>query len=92
MSAFVERFNAIAYPQTRRLQDLEPGKHYNVEGMKKVNTRFGLACVVELKDETEVFDVFLPARYGAISDEEIQSTDYSKLHLLFDGSVKLILK
>lgn len=90
---FASKFNTATYPKTKRLLDLEIGKPYQLVGMKKATTRFGPAIVSRLQDGDEQFDVFLPTRYEAVfSEAELNSTDYSKLNLIFDGSVTIIPK
>lgn len=68
---------------TLKVKDMMRDIHYKVFGARRVNTKFGSRIVVHL----EKYQIFLPARYGKLSEEAILDLNQNKYNIINKGPV-----
>lgn len=70
----MEKFNNVGvmktFLETKKVADLVVGDKYLITKVKKVQTKFGSAVVVELDN---AFCCFLPKRFSSLEPEDLQS-------------------
>lgn len=102
--------SSSAFKPTHNIRTLKENKNYPIVHMKKLQTRYGPRIVVDL-GEYDVsifkmfnflklifisFQVFLPARYSALSEEAVIEVNTAPYNLVYQGlwgcSVSLQIK
>lgn len=64
----LNKLNKLGVGKTlKKIGDLECNKEYKITSARVVKTKYGRRVIVKIND----FDVFLPARYQEISDEDV---------------------
>lgn len=66
---------------TLRLSSLEQGEKYPILSARRTTTKFGAAVVAYLKESK----IFLPARFSALSDEELEFLNSGTVALIYRG-------
>jgi len=79
------KFKMTSACQTIRLTSLKTDSPYPIERAEKVQTRYGEAVLLTLKESSQVYvKVFLPRRYGALfSEDDLKSINEITVSLAF---------
>nr|CAD7266777.1 unnamed protein product [Timema shepardi] len=76
MDKLQQLVNMVDTVQTVKLCDLTVDQKYSVDKLKAVNTKFGRRLIAYLDGE---FCVFLPCRFGTLTDEDVCELNKEKL-------------
>jgi hypothetical protein len=79
------KFRMTSSCQTFRISSLTVDKPYPKKRAEKIQTRYGEAVLLTLKESPQAFvKVFLPKRYGAVfTDDDIKSINEKSVSLTF---------
>ena len=71
------KFKITSACQTIRITSLKTDSSYPIERAEKVQTRYGEAILLTLKESSQVYlKMFLPRRYGALfSEDDLKSVN-----------------
>jgi len=77
------KFKMTSACQTIRITSLKTDSSYPIERAEKVQTRYGEAILLTLKESSQVYlKMFLPRRYGALfSEDDLKSINEKTVSL-----------
>ena len=67
---------------TKALNQLQINVLYEIEEARSVNTKFGRRVILDFKNG---LSVFLPQRYGKLSEDQIQQMNEQKMSMVYSG-------
>lgn len=67
---------------TKALNELQINVPYEIEEARSANTKFGRRIILDFKNG---LSVFLPQRYGKLSEDQIQQMNEQKLSMVYNG-------
>lgn len=67
---------------TKALNELQINVPYEIEEVRSANTKFGRRIILDFKNG---LSVFLPQRYGKLSEDQIQQMNEQKLSMVYNG-------
>jgi hypothetical protein len=84
--ALAKRFQKTSTCYTVKIGSLDTDRPYPITHAKHIDTRFGPAILLSIRDSEFTLKVFLPRRYSeVVTDEDIESFNRAKLYLVYRG-------
>jgi hypothetical protein len=82
---FIRRFNDIQDPKIIPISDLKLNTEYSVISASRVDTKYGLAILLSLRQNSEhAVKIYLPRRFNsAFTEDDITSINNGQMALIF---------